>query len=511
MGAKRLTTTFLSNTFEAATSWQFYAEVTGYTYFTQIIRFRNTPTASFDVQIGVDIAETLTNLKTKIDSYILAAGVNSVITTEISGSDFIVYAGTNTLDATLCSFLLDEYDEETTEFCGVIYTGCCAISGSADNYEILVEDYEFETPAEDIVIENTNNLTSERIIFSRSPYFFNITPGVVFDQVLYEIRIWKGNKTINKPVDPTFQLSKLVVIAGQPTISINISNLINNYVKNTILQSFGEQDAYTVSINDTVWCEVIADVRFNTDHLFNVTQTFFAVDGFGYHVELANPDITKRFLSTTDKHFIYRGADYPLYFLTKDLVSITVDGDSVPFTYGQDESSQLIGFINVGDFAETLDSFDVVLDYGIEITIPFEVKDECRFMPVNCFFKNRFGFWQSIPFNKQNKRSLSLDNKDYIGLQSNFGDYSLMAHHKRTFLHEVKEQITVNTDFLPEWFNDLFTELMLSEFIYLEENGVYLPVNLNKKSFEKKTKLTNKLIQYSMDFEYSFNIMNTVV
>ena len=381
-----------------------------------------------------------------------------------------------------------------------------------DLWSIRREDYTFTELEEDIVIPNENNLTSERIILSRSPYFFNVTPGVTFDKVTYYIRIWKGNKTFNKPIDATYQTSKYVVIAGQSTISINISNLINDFVKNRILETFVTTGSSTISLNDSIWCEVIADVQFNDTHLFNITQTFFAVDGFGYYTELYNTDINTRVLSSINKHIIYRGADYPLYFLTKDLVSITVNGGNVPFTYSQDESNQLIGFVNVGEFVGVDTSFIVELEYDNEtITHSFEVKDECRFVPINCFFKNKFGVWQSIPFNKQNKRNITSENKEYIGLQSSFGAYNVLTHGTKTYLHNLQEVISCNTDFLPEIQVTLFEELMLSEFIYLEENGTYLPVNINTKSIEKKTKLTNKLIQYSMDFKYSFNKMNTVI
>jgi hypothetical protein len=73
-----------------------------------------------------------------------------------------------------------------------------------------------------------------------------------------------------------------------------------------------------------------------------------------------------------------------------------------------------------------------------------------------------------------------------------------------------KEVITVNTDYLPEEYNALIDELFESEFVYLETNGEYLPVNLNKNSIDKKTKKFDKLIQYTLDFKYSFNKRNTV-
>jgi len=50
--------------------------------------------------------------------------------------------------------------------------------------------------------------------------------------------------------------------------------------------------------------------------------------------------------------------------------------------------------------------------------------------------------------------------------------------------------------------------MMLSESVWLIEGGVINPVNIDKKSIEYKTSLVDKLIQYSIDFKYSFDIIN---
>jgi hypothetical protein len=49
---------------------------------------------------------------------------------------------------------------------------------------------------------------------------------------------------------------------------------------------------------------------------------------------------------------------------------------------------------------------------------------------------------------------------------------------------------------------------MLSEQVWLIEDGIINPVTLDKKSMEYKTSLVDKLIQYSVDFKYSFDIIN---
>ena len=193
------------------------------------------------------------------------------------------------------------------------------------------------------------------------------------------------------------------------------------------------------------------------------------------------------------------------------MVSITADGDSIAFTLDPTINNQTIAYINLKDYYANLNAFDIVFEYADSTeTHSITVKDECRFPLYNCFFKNKYGFWQSIPFNLRSKTTLNVESAEYSPIISTYGQYSLKSHNTKTYLPTSKEVITVNTDFLPEEYNALIDELFESEFVYLETNGEYLPVNLNKNSIDKKTKKFDKLIQYTLDFKYSFNKRNTV-
>ncbi len=342
------------------------------------------------------------------------------------------------------------------------------------------------------------------IILSRSPYHFQETPEVLFDEITAEVFIYRGHKITDRPAISNYQLSKSVVQVGQPTISFDVHRLVNDFVKNKYT-TIGISGAFTSSLLDSVWVHIEAKIRLAGVEQYQVNQTLLAIDGFGYHTELSNPLISNKILSSITNHVVYNSSVYPLYFITEGLISITADGTNIPFTFSQDQSNQLIGYINASGYSS------ITFEYDTDIVHTFTNKTECKYDVINCIFKNKFGVWQTIPFNKLSKKSQDFTNESYNGLISSYGSYSLNQHEKQTFNVNGKEKVTVNTDFISEEYNALFTELMLSEFIYLEENGQVLPVNLLKNSFEKKTKLINKLIQYSMDFEYSFNILNDVL
>jgi hypothetical protein len=385
------------------------------------------------------------------------------------------------------------------------------VAHSADWLTITAESYTIVPPIVPEVLD-------EKIILSRSPYNFKVIPGISFDEITAEIFIYRGHKVDDKPLTSNYQISKSVVQVGQPTINFDIHKLVNDFVKNNYNGIADTIGAFTTSTLDSVWCYIDAKVNLGGIEQYQANQTLLAVDGFLYHTDYENPIIVSQFqyatiLSSISNHIIYNGSNYPLYFLTQDLTDITINGTSVPFTFSQDIANQKIAYVNIAEYIGSSTSFTAVFEYtfGDNIfTHNFTVKDECKYPLINCIFKNKFGFWQTIPFNKLSKKTQEFTNESYNGLISNYGSYALNTHVKRTYNINGREKVTVNTDFIPEEYNALFTELMLSEFVYLEENGQVLPVNVVKTSFEKKTKLINKLIQYSMDFEYSFDLLNNI-
>ena len=355
-------------------------------------------------------------------------------------------------------------------------------------------------------------ITKDDIILSRSPYNVFIEPTVLFDSAEIEMRLYRGEFNVDKPITPQFTLSNQVIKAGQTKINFEVAKFVNDYCKSNI-PTFGI-GINTSTAYDSVWLETTLTAFYQGSNIGQQVKNFYAIDGFGYHIELMNPKLQTNVLSSITNHIVYRNSDYPIYFLSEGLLSIKVAGVSQPFGLNPEFNNQLVSYINMNSYLE-----DELLGDFFLVRFTYEtgnedhyitVKDACKYPLYNCFFKNKYGVWQSIPFNLRNKQSFEVESSEYMPVISTFGEYSLQSHQQKTFNPNAKEKITCNTDYLPEYYNVLFDELMLSEFVYLENDGQYLPVNINKKSFERKTRLFDKLIQYTMDFEYSFNKINQV-
>tara|TARA_B110000971_G_C19621299_1_gene324899 strand:+ start:86 stop:436 length:351 start_codon:yes stop_codon:yes gene_type:complete len=70
--------------------------------------------------------------------------------------------------------------------------------------------------------------------------------------------------------------------------------------------------------------------------------------------------------------------------------------------------------------------------------------------------------------------------------------------------------ITVNTGFVKEDMNQTIEQLFLSENVWIRYNNKTLPILPKTQSLEYKTVLNDKLINYTIDFDFAFDKINNV-
>jgi len=70
-----------------------------------------------------------------------------------------------------------------------------------------------------------------------------------------------------------------------------------------------------------------------------------------------------------------------------------------------------------------------------------------------------------------------------------------------------KKTIKLNTGFVTQDYSELITDLLLSETILLDN----VPVTVKTKSVELKTHIKDKMINYEIEFEYAFDIINNMI
>jgi hypothetical protein len=336
-------------------------------------------------------------------------------------------------------------------------------------------------------------------IFVRSPYFIQVDET---DQLGSKIELYLYNEGESVPTLPTYTLSKKIASPTQIENIYNISNYAREYIKPIYPDT--ENDIAPESNNTWAYCLIkrYTELTVNTYTLLD-EETFVCLNGYtdyagGYNnyndnslVVLANPNI--KILKYTNDTYI----------------NVFTDVNT---------STQLL-------WSNDTDTFDVDIDQPFLLKLPipspglwtlefdeyifyFNVEELCeaKYTPIECTFINRFGGWQFLTFFKANKTSIDVEYKKY-DLTPQSVNYDPTVPITKTFNQQGKQKITCNTGWVDEDYFDLIQDLLLSQTILLDNK----PVIVTSKSSDKKTYLKDKNINYTIDFEYAYGLINDII
>lgn len=341
----------------------------------------------------------------------------------------------------------------------------------------------------------------------RSTYSLRVIPNLPFincDLLLYA---WQGDKNA-PPTLPAYSLSKQVVQLGQTVASFDINHIAKEYINNSI-GNYTLDGVQDVLADSNVWLQYFASC--DTTPVYETEGLLLATYGAGYFQEGYNPIPTTKALTTGNKFTIYKDQDYRVYFQTTGLTAIYVNEVLVPYTFDTDLNYQMIASINLKEYT-TEPTITLLLEYSDvpDETLIFTVKEECFYDIVNCVFINKYGYPQTFSLTKVSKDSIDIEGQDYRGLISDFGVYNTTSHQTVSFNINGTNKVKCNTDYLNEIENNIIQEMLLSESIWLIENGVISPAVLETKSLDYKQTKVERLIQYEFVFKYAFNTLNKV-
>lgn len=134
-----------------------------------------------------------------------------------------------------------------------------------------------------------------------------------------------------------------------------------------------------------------------------------------------------------------------------------------------------------------------------------------KYTPVKITFVNKFGALQDIYFDKKSTNEMSVQRDTYKSNIREFnGTYQTDRHVYRNFLVNGRESVTANTGFVCESMNEPFKQLMLTEQAWATVNGTIRPINIVDSNFTFKKSVNEKLINYTIQFEYSFDSINNI-
>ena len=221
---------------------------------------------------------------------------------------------------------------------------------------------------------------------------------------------------------------------------------------------------------------------------------------------------------TTEIRFQELGGDYTNYF-TKIITLTSVWTEyKVNGIKSVDGNLSRMVITSVGNNALNVDVWhpSVKESYGTKIdTIKVNVIEECKYEPKKITFINKFGALQDMYFFKKAVEKMTIKKESYkSNIISSTGNYNSYNHVNRDFNIVGKESITLSSGFLSEEYNEVFKQMMLSEKVWvtnmLEYGEQVLPINVKTSDITYKTSLNDKLVEYTIEFDNSFDTINNI-
>jgi hypothetical protein len=166
-----------------------------------------------------------------------------------------------------------------------------------------------------------------------------------------------------------------------------------------------------------------------------------------------------------------------------------------------------IGFpISANSEFYTVQAYNGSTPLGTPISYTYKCKQ--KYPNVRIKWKNRFGQFDYFNFDMVSKRSFSTTAKGY---QPQLGtwDGATLAYNDSdssnlNYIVDSKQSISVNTDWIPEAYNEILKQLLVSEEVYIVDNevtGRLTPITIATESVTFKTGVVDKTIQYGFEFD----------
>lgn len=359
----------------------------------------------------------------------------------------------------------------------------------------------------------------------RSPFYIKVatTPLV---SVALDLYIWEG-ATGARPASAQYSLTK-TEIADNNYVVFEISELIRDY----LVTEYGNYST------NAVWVQWSATVDGGSP---TFSAEYIGVDGYGYFEDGINPELSRQLLQSNTILYYNEGQDIVIPIFAEDLSTITVSSDAGANVYWEavddfwnvydvswgtilspivitddGNTNQKIQYIRLTNSEYLQDNDTITITSGVggaTTVITLEEICEPKFTPLNVIFYNKFGALQNMWFFKKSVTSINTTSNQFKANILDFSStptYSTTSPQVQKFNVNGKESITLNSGFYDEQYNEVVRQLMLSENVWIDNGTDVLPVNINTSSYTFRTRVNDRLIQHSLEFEYAFDKINSV-
>jgi len=342
-------------------------------------------------------------------------------------------------------------------------------------------------------------------IFIRSPYYIQVAET---GQAGSKIEVFLFNGTV-PTTTPQYTLSKEIPSPSQIETTYNVSPLAKEY----ITANYPTTNTLTYEEDLTAWCWMrIKRYKLSGGvYVLLDTETFACLNGYSLYEQGFNYSITSTVLPMLNVNVLQYINSVNYYFnlfiepddATGTVVNYYNSSNTLIHT---DEVAEPTGDEKVYLIPMRANTTRIGIEYLNEpvFSVYFEWLCEPKYSPKTVAFINRFGGWQFMTFFKASKESIDVTSTKFNFLPEDL-NYNINIGQTKTLNHNGTQKIRMNTGFVNESHFQLMQDLLLSEVVLIDNK----PATVKSNTLDYKKRLDG-LINYEIEFEYAYNLIQNV-
>jgi hypothetical protein len=343
------------------------------------------------------------------------------------------------------------------------------------------------------------------MILSRSTYNQNFTVPEGKAKLTTNLYTRFGDNT-DALGTPTVTRTRTIPTSDTPSVDVQFDQFIKDKLNPKPVWS-GSSGIVDSSEFANLWTTIT--FRFDSDSVANKVVNAISTKGWYQYSQGLNHTTTKPFLVDSNYLQVERGKPIIIPLQVNEASQVKVATSAGITTYNLTTSTlaeKKVRYLFFDNYTINDKYLTVTYEGALDQTpITVEIIDECKYDVKQLIFLNRYGAFQQLFCFKQSTKSIRTTQETFKNAFISGGTYDTTKHQYKDFNKQGRESIEVNTGFVKEEQNTIIEDLMLSEDIYLREGSVFVPVNLDQNSLTYLTRKVDKVLNYTFEFEYSFD------
>ena len=288
------------------------------------------------------------------------------------------------------------------------------------------------------------------------------------------------------------------ILTGTQTINFDIAELARDYIEITYQTDYVPQ---TVAISTVIKSYTL--INGGGTELDTVTYTDVGFEAYGVFTEGVNPTVPF-------------GRTKPTY-----LIPINEDTDTFTILAPNNQTGKIPSITALSGLVATSFTASATSVTNVDGVV-------CNIKRIDCtkygegnriIYINKYGAQQDLWFFLKETKNLARTNEGYKSNTITYpsgssATYSIQNAPNKVFNTQAKQTHTLSSGYYPEFANEQFEELLLSEYIwwstFKKGSGIIIPVKVKTSSVAFKTSVNDRLIEYTMEFEEAYDYINNI-